>query len=58
MNLSKLLLYIGLAIIGFWVLGFLLKLTAAILDIALIVGLVLVVIWLVNEYITKKNNTP
>lgn len=54
MNFMKLLFYIGLAIIGFWVLGLLLDFAKWILEISLIVGLVLVIISLINQYYESK----
>lgn len=50
----KLLLYIGLAIIGFWLLGLLLDFAKWVVDIALVVGLVLVIISLINQYFETK----
>ncbi|MBI2038188.1 MAG: hypothetical protein HYT15_04700 [Candidatus Magasanikbacteria bacterium] len=58
MTFSKLLLYIGGAVIGFCLLGVVLSVATAILQLALVVGLILVVIGLIDEYINKRNKTP
>lgn len=57
MGFTKLLLYIGVAILGFWLLGLLLKLATWIIDIVLVVGLVLVILSFVNEYYENKKKT-
>ncbi len=54
MTISRLLLAIGIAIIGFWVLGVVLHIAAFILGVALFIGLVLVVASLIDMYITGK----
>lgn len=54
MKFSTLIFYIGLAIIGFWLLGLLFKLASWALHIALIVGLVLVILSLINQYFSNK----
>lgn len=50
MKVSQLFFYIALAIIGFWLLGVLLKLAQWILDIGLVIALVIVLIAIVNEF--------
>ncbi|MFA6050635.1 MAG: hypothetical protein WC761_05570 [Candidatus Paceibacterota bacterium] len=54
MTFGKLLLSIGLAIVGFWLLGLVLTIAAWVLDVALIIGLILVIISLINMYIEGK----
>ena len=55
MKLSQLLLAIGVVIIAFWVLGFLLKLAGWLIEIALIVGVILVIVALVNRYYQQRS---
>lgn len=57
MKFSRMLLTIGLAIIGFWVVGILLNLAKWIIELALIIGLVLVILSIINNYwqSTKKD---
>tara|TARA_B100001123_G_scaffold402931_1_gene490933 strand:+ start:1004 stop:1186 length:183 start_codon:yes stop_codon:yes gene_type:complete len=55
MKLSQLLLAIGVVIIAFWVLGFLLKLAGWLIEIALIVGVILVIVALVNRYYEQRS---
>lgn len=57
MKISQLLLYIGLAILGFWLLGFVLELAKWAIDIALIIGLILVIVSLLNQYYESKHKT-
>lgn len=54
MKLTQLMLYIGLAIIGFWLVSLLFKLAVWAVDIALIIGLVLILIALVEAYWTQR----
>lgn len=54
MKLSNLLLYIVLAIIGFWLLSFAVKLAGWVIEIVLVVGLVLVIISLVSQYFDSQ----
>lgn len=54
MNFRTLMLYIGLAVLGFYIIGFLLDLAAWALDITLTVGLVLVVIALINKFYESR----
>jgi membrane protein implicated in regulation of membrane protease activity len=49
-------LYIGLAVLGFYIIGFILDLAAWALDITLTVGLVLVVIALINKFYESRNS--
>lgn len=57
MKLSQLILYIGLAILGFWLLGLLLDLAEGVIGIVLVVGLVLVILSLLNQYY-QSHKTP
>lgn len=50
MKLTQLLLYIGIAILGFWLLGLLLKIAAWLAEIALVVGLILIIVALIGRY--------
>ncbi|MDN5274585.1 MAG: hypothetical protein JWP06_486 [Candidatus Saccharibacteria bacterium] len=54
MNFRTLMLYIGLAVLGFYIIGFILDLAAWALDITLTVGLVLVVIALINKFYESR----
>jgi hypothetical protein len=56
MKFRTLMLYIGLAILGFYLIGFVLNLAAWALDIALTIGLILVVIALLNKFYESKKN--
>jgi CHASE2 domain-containing sensor protein len=56
MKFRTLVLYIGLAILGFYLLGFVLNLTAWALDIALTIGLILVVVALINKFYDSKKH--
>ena len=57
MTFRTLVLYIGFAILGFYILGFVLNLASWALDIALITGLVLVIIALVSKYYDSKKRS-
>lgn len=50
MKLPQLFLYIGLAILGFWALNLAFKLATWVAELSLVIGLVLVIIGLINEY--------
>lgn len=54
MKFRTIVLYVGLAILGFYILGFILNLAAWALDIALITGLILVVVALLNKLYESK----
>jgi hypothetical protein len=54
MTFGRLLLSIGLAIVGFWLLGLVLTIAAWVLDVALIIGLILVIFSLINMYSVGK----
>ena len=49
-------LYIGLAILGFYLLGFVLDLAAWALDIALVIGLILVVVAILNKFYDSRKH--
>ena len=55
MNFRTLVLYIGLAILGFYLIGFILNLAAWALDIALIIGFALVVVALLNTRVGARS---
>ena len=55
MKLSQLLMYIGIAIIAVWLLGMIIQLAGAFFRVALIIGLVLIVISLVQRYYEGKS---
>lgn len=57
MKFSRLVLAIGIAVLAFWVLGLLLKLAGWLIEIALIVGLILVIISLVDQYYQRRKST-
>jgi CHASE2 domain-containing sensor protein len=57
MKLRTLMLYIGLAILGFYLIGFVLNLAAWALDIALTIGVVLVILALINKFYDSRKNT-
>ena len=50
MKISQLLLYIGVAVIAVWILGMVIRLAGAIFEVALVVGLILVVAALISQY--------
>jgi membrane protein implicated in regulation of membrane protease activity len=54
MTFRTLMLYIGFAILGFYLIGFVLNLAAWALDVALIIGLILVVTALLNKFYESK----
>ncbi len=53
-TLKNTLLYIAIIIIAVWLLGYLLKFAAWLLNLALVVGAILLIIWLVQTYVFGK----
>lgn len=54
MTRRTLLLYIGLAILGFYILGFILNIAAWLLDVALTIGVLLIIVALINKYYDSR----
>ena len=53
-TLKNTLLYIAIIVIAVWLLGFLLKFAAWLLNLAFTVGAILLIIWLVQTYLLSK----
>lgn len=56
MGIGQLFLYILLAIIGFWLVGLILDVAKWVMEVALCVGLLVVIVWLIGQYL--RSNRP
>ena len=54
MTRRTLILYIGLVILGFYILGFILNVPAWLLDVALTIGVLLIIVALINKYYDSR----
>ncbi len=56
MGIGQLFVYILLAIIGFWLVGLILDVAKWVMEVALFVGLLVVIVWLISQYL--RSNQP
>lgn len=54
MKLKNALIYIAIIIVAVWLLGYLLKFAAWLLNLVLIVGAILLIIWIIQVYVLGK----